>query len=263
VHPVLTVLEWGGTGRAIGSYGALLALALLVGAALTLRNAVRAGLESGAVIAALAGAIGIGLLGAYASSLLVLWVSLGSLRVALLEPGIMFYGGALSGACGFALLARAFGLPALTALDLALPGLPLAHAIGRVGCLLGGCCYGAPCALPWAIVYRHPLAPAAHPELARHPWPLYEAACLLGLAALFAAPKWLAFRPGQRAALYVLLYAAVRCGLEPLRGDAERGVLLQGACSVAQLISLATAVAALAFLCAGKRPALFARSLQV
>jgi phosphatidylglycerol---prolipoprotein diacylglyceryl transferase len=254
VHPVLTVLTWGGTSRAIGSYGALLALALLVGASLTLRNAVRAGLESGAVIAALAGTIGIGLLGAYLGSLLVLWVTLGSLSAALLQPGIMFYGGALSGACAFVALARAFGLPALTMLDLALPGLPLAHAIGRVGCLLGGCCYGAPSTLPWAIVYRHALAPAAHPALARHPWPLYEAACLLGLAALFAAPKWPAWRPGQRAALYALLYAAVRCGLEPLRGDAERGVWLQGTCSVAQLIGLATGLGAVVLLCARQRP---------
>jgi phosphatidylglycerol:prolipoprotein diacylglycerol transferase len=311
MHPVLTVLEWGGTRRAIGSYGACLALALLVGAWLTLRNAIRAGLDEGAVIAVLAGTIGLGLFGAYAASLLVLWVQLGSLQAALLQPGVMFYGGAVSGVCGFALLARASGLPLGSTLDLALPGLPLAHAIGRVGCLLGGCCFGAPSRLPWAMVYTHPLAPAAQAPIARHPWPLYEAACLLALAALFAAPKvfarereraaqpcagaapalrlaehsaglpvhagaggapaprpgkptaGLSARPGARAALYVLLYAAVRCGLEPLRGDAVRGVMLHGSVSIAQLIGLASGGAALAFLCAHARRPLFARSPQV
>jgi phosphatidylglycerol:prolipoprotein diacylglycerol transferase len=283
VHPVLTVLEWGGTSRAIGSYGACLALALLVGASLTLRNAIRAGLDEGAVIAVLAGTIGLGLFGAYAASLLVLWVELGSLHAALLQPGVMFYGGAVSGAGGFALLARAFGLPLGSTLDLTLPGLPLAHAIGRVGCLLGGCCFGAPSRLPWALVYTHPLAPAAQPPIARHPWPVYEAACLLALAALFAAPNvfacaalpgepalrsaepaaGLSARPGARAALYVLLYAAVRCGLEPLRGDSMRGVMLHGSVSIAQLIGLASGGAALVFLCAPGRRPLFARSPQV
>jgi phosphatidylglycerol:prolipoprotein diacylglycerol transferase len=291
MHPVLTTLAWGGTSRAIGSYGACLALALLVGASLTLRNAVRAGLDEGAVISVLAGTIGLGLFGAYAASLLVLWVELGSLQGALLQPGVMFYGGAVCGAGGFALLARAFALPLGSTLDLALPGLPIAHAIGRVGCLLGGCCYGAPSAWPWAIVYTHPLAPAAHPTIPRHPWPLYEAACLLALAALFAWPKAVALpaqhappakpaargvlaawldarralfaRPGARAALYVLLYAAVRCGLEPLRGDAVRGVMLHGSVSIAQLIGLASGGAALAFLCAHRRRPLFARSPQV
>jgi len=40
--------------------------------------------------------------------------------------------------------------------DVVAPGAALGQAIGRVGCLIQGCCYGLPTTLPWAVVYTHP-----------------------------------------------------------------------------------------------------------
>lgn len=41
--------------------------------------------------------------------------------------------------------------------DYIAPFIMLSRAIGRVGCLLNGCCYGIPCKLPWAItIYSRP-----------------------------------------------------------------------------------------------------------
>jgi phosphatidylglycerol:prolipoprotein diacylglycerol transferase len=244
VHPVLTIVEWHGIARPIGSYGVLLALALVCGSALTVRAAQQRGLDAGAVISALAAAIGAGCAGAYACSVLVLWPQLGSLSAAIAQPGIVFYGGLIAGGLAFALCARGFGLPVGETLDSALPALPVAHALGRVGCWFGGCCYGAVSDLPWAIAY-----PDGHPAaLPRHPWPLYEAAALLLLAAVFWPRARFASQPGRRAAAYVAGYALLRYALEPLRGDAERGVFLHGACSVSQALSLLLLAAALAFL---------------
>ena len=31
--------------------------------------------------------------------------------------------------------------------------IPLGHIIGRLGCLLGGCCYGTICNFPWGVSY--------------------------------------------------------------------------------------------------------------
>ncbi len=36
------------------------------------------------------------------------------------------------------------------------PILALGYGLGRISCLLGGCCYGRICQLPWAIHHRHP-----------------------------------------------------------------------------------------------------------
>jgi phosphatidylglycerol:prolipoprotein diacylglycerol transferase len=53
-------------------------------------------------------------------------------------------------------------------------GMPLALAIGRIGCTINGCCYGtfAP-NLPWAVVYTHPnsLAPL---DVPMHPITIYH-----------------------------------------------------------------------------------------
>jgi phosphatidylglycerol:prolipoprotein diacylglycerol transferase len=247
MHPLLTVLHFHGVSRALGSYGALLCIALLVGAAITLRVGSKRGLESGALISALAGAIAAGFSGAYLLSVLVLSSQLGWIG-AIEHPGIVFYGALLSGGLGLCVCARAFELPVAASLDACLPGLPVAHALGRVGCFLGGCCYGAPSALPWAVTYRDPLAPAAQLMVARHPWPLYEALCLLLLAALFTRQPLSSEPAGRRAALYVLVYAAVRCALEPLRGDRVRGLFLHDAYSLSQLISVAVMSAVLGFL---------------
>jgi phosphatidylglycerol---prolipoprotein diacylglyceryl transferase len=243
MHPVLTVLRWRGADLPIGSYGVLLALAVVVGSVVTVRRAARSGLDEGAVVSALAGAIGVGFACAYLAASLVGWARTGSLAVGLARPAIMFYGGAIGGAVAYAALAWRLGLRPAEALDVALPGLPLAHALGRAGCLLGGCCFGAASELPWAVVYTHPLAPAAIEAVPRHPWPAYEALALLALAVLLSHTRLAA---GERAAWYVLLYAAVRGGLEALRGDAVRGVLF--GVSVGQLCALATGLAAAGFL---------------
>ena len=57
--------------------------------------------------------------------------------------------------------------------DLIAPGAILAQAIGRVGCIMNGCCYGVATSVPWAFVYTHPnsYAPKGVPV---HPTHLYE-----------------------------------------------------------------------------------------
>ena len=40
--------------------------------------------------------------------------------------------------------------------DVVAPGAILGQAIGRIGCLLNGCCYGIPTSLPWGVVYTNP-----------------------------------------------------------------------------------------------------------
>lgn len=39
--------------------------------------------------------------------------------------------------------------------DIIAPGALVGMAIGRVGCLLNGCCYGTPAAPPWAVIYSN------------------------------------------------------------------------------------------------------------
>lgn len=63
--------------------------------------------------------------------------------------GSVFYGGLLggllAGACYLRQTSRSLGLWS----SLAAPAIPLFHIFGRIGCFLGGCCYGLPSA--WGL----------------------------------------------------------------------------------------------------------------
>jgi len=87
----------------------------------------------------------------------------------------------------------------------------LALGIGRLGCFLGGCCYGRPTDLPWGVVFPEVGPPA------RHPLQLYSAGLdLLLVAALLRTSG----PPGAVAARACIGLGVVRFVLELLRDPA-------------------------------------------
>lgn len=138
--------------------------------------------------------------------------------------GFVFYGGFLGSVLAgwIASRRRKFSFAKLS--DWFGVALPIGHAIGRLGCLAAGCCYGAHTDLPWGI----PLSG----DPSRHPTQVYEAAAnaLIALAvARVGLPRtrdgrW---KPGSAFLLYTALYAAVRFLIEFVRAD-DRGFVLAG-----------------------------------
>ena len=67
------------------------------------------------------------------------------------DGGLEFLGGF---ACALAAMLIYFGrrkLSILRFLDILAPAMMVGLAFGRMGCFLNGCCFGAPCEVPWAI----------------------------------------------------------------------------------------------------------------
>lgn len=67
------------------------------------------------------------------------------------EGGLSFHGGLFGGIAaliGYCLIKR---ISILKVADLFAPSVMIAYAIGRVGCFLNGCCYGAPTTMPWGV----------------------------------------------------------------------------------------------------------------
>ena len=65
--------------------------------------------------------------------------------------GLTFYGGLILGApvvLGYLIYRK---VPVRLAIDILAPCVTLGLAIGRIGCFLNGCCYGAPANVPWAV----------------------------------------------------------------------------------------------------------------
>ncbi|HEY4234181.1 MAG TPA: prolipoprotein diacylglyceryl transferase family protein [Lacipirellulaceae bacterium] len=69
------------------------------------------------------------------------------------EGGLVIYGALLGGAVATIAFVRKHHLPLLALADLITPSMLVGLALGRIGCLLNGCCYGGPSTLPWAVTF--------------------------------------------------------------------------------------------------------------
>lgn len=89
-------------------------------------------------------------------------------------------------------------------------------ALGRLGCFVGGCCYGVPTNLPWGVCFAR-----SGDALPRHPTQLYEAAFHLAMAGLLLVFQRRGIFRGQLIKLYILCYLAYRFGSEFIRPEAR------------------------------------------
>jgi phosphatidylglycerol:prolipoprotein diacylglycerol transferase len=152
--------------------------------------------------------------------------------------GLVYYGSLLGMIAAMAFVARRHGRPMAEVAGFVLTwGLP-AHVLGRVGCFLAGCCWGAPSQLPWAVSFPPAAIVYGDPSTARadghtvplHPVQLYEA---LGLLALMVALVAWRLRRGPEAtwdaqpARWAFGYGLLRVVTEIFRADPDRRQLLE------------------------------------
>jgi phosphatidylglycerol:prolipoprotein diacylglycerol transferase len=100
--------------------------------------------------------------------------------------------------------------------DLIAPGIILAQVVGRVGCLINGCCYGIETSLPWGVVYTNPtcLAPLG---VGTQPTTIYEIIYLLIIFGVVLLLKG-RFKPdGSLFLIYLSLYSLWRFASDFLR----------------------------------------------
>ena len=162
--------------------------------------------------------------------------------------GLVFHGGFIGAALAVILYVRLHGKQPLWKIaDAFAPSIPLGHALGRLGCLMTGCCFGTACDLPWAIHFpAHSPAftalgqaptDAAH-SLYVHPTQIYSA--LLNVA-LYGGLAWL-YRhkrfDGQVFGLYLAGYSINRFVVEFFRGDYQAEQLWFGWVKPGQQLSL-------------------------
>jgi len=238
----------------IHTYGLLLAAAFIIGIWVTSRNAQKVGIHPDSVwnmglfviFAALVGA-----------KLLLIFsdyryysqnpreiFSLSTLR----STGI-YYGGLLLAIASSALYIAKRKLHAWTLADMAAPGIALGQAIGRLGCLSAGCCYGKPTRMPWGITFTSQYAyqnVGVPLNIPLHPTQIYES---LAVFALFLFLMWRLSRKhltGQIILEYLALYALIRFCIEFFRDD-DRGFVLYGLLSTSQLIAMLALIGSLGF----------------
>ncbi|MDR0621610.1 MAG: prolipoprotein diacylglyceryl transferase [Deltaproteobacteria bacterium] len=90
------------------------------------------------------------------------------------EGGLMFQGGLIAGLILVAVLAILGRVRFLSMSDALAPALALGQAVGRLGCLLAGCCYGRPAPLGFPLALTFPLGAQAPVGLPLYPTQIAE-----------------------------------------------------------------------------------------
>lgn len=244
----------------VGWHGVMVGLAVFVGLMVTIRLARGSGIATEYIYsAALWGILG-GVIGARAFHVADHWDTIyGDDPVQMIRfwaGGLSLYGAIMGGfvfGAGYCLVRK---IPVGRLADLAVPGVLLAQAVGRIGCLMNGDAYGTVTSLPWGVFYSHPNAAASTivGEPARHPAVAYEIIWDLLLFAVFLRLRKRLKKDWLLLLLYAPAYAFGRFLLSFLRGDE---VAIAGPLHQAQVVSLVLiAVTIPLFIWVWRRPVL-------
>jgi phosphatidylglycerol:prolipoprotein diacylglycerol transferase len=225
----------------IYSYGLMLMLAFLAASTVAMQLAKQRGIEPEHVLDLAAAILVAAILGSRLLYVALQWhffrqhlADIGQIW----QGGLSFHGGLIGGLLAGIIYCRRHGLSFLRMGDVVAPGAAVGYAIGRIGCFLNGCCYGAPTSLPWACQFRDPpitgsLTPPSHPTQ------IYASLINLGI---FALLLWIWRRQrftGQVLWSYLLFYAIYRFGIEFLRKGATAEVFAASGLTHSQWASIA------------------------
>ena len=242
MHPILFHLG----PLKVHSYGVLLMLGFMAALAWTIREGARRGISSDEILDMALALLAAGLVGARAVFILVHPAEFTSPGqwLQIWEGGLSFHGSLIGGALAMLWISRRRGIPLVPLMDATAPGLALGYAIGRIGCFLNGCCYGAACSLPWAVRFVDPSVPGGLTPPS-HPTQLYSSAAGLLIFGVLARLSLRQRYNGQLILAFLFLYSIGRFIVEFYREGATASVFLAGL-TLAQVASIVIAVAAVA-----------------
>lgn len=234
IAPMLPTLELG--PWRILTHDLFTVLALTVGLALYYHDLRRRDWLDGRIVAISIAAIAGGLIG---GRVITAWEHLEYYRaldgvpltVAIEQSGKSLIGALAGGYLGIAAAKRALGYTRSTG-DAYLLAIPVATAIGRIGCFLSELPLGTPTDLPWAISVT-PEAAAAFARcpgcaLPMHPSMLYEIAFNVIAAIVIVRYRHRVAVPGDGLRLYLLAAGVFRFLVEFVRGNEPQAWGLTG-----------------------------------
>lgn len=246
MYPYITFLN-----KSISTYGILMFFGIALVFILAFRRAKKhhVSIDDMLIIAAfslLIGLVGASLLYAFASypiSVIIKSIFTGKFEI---FGGIVYYGGLIGGIIGGIIGVKVTKVKTQIAEMAIIPFLPIGHAIGRVGCVMAGCCNGMKYDGILAIYYRNSIT-GLSAEHGYFPVQFLEAALNIVIAVFLInyskkeKPKY------NILFLYLLIYAIIRFSLEFLRGDKIRGIYF--GLSTSQWISILLFIISVFYFC--------------
>ncbi len=152
-------------GLPIRGYGVMMLVAVLSAIALAVHRARRRGWDADVIYSLAFWVFVPGIVGARVFYVIEYWsrdfapafdagiaAGIGSV-LNVTRGGLVVFGSLIGAVVGLVLFAVVRRLPLPALCDLVVPSFALGQAIGRIGCLLNGCCFGGECDLPWAVTF--------------------------------------------------------------------------------------------------------------
>ena len=209
-------------------YGILIAFGMMTAVLISCKRAPRHGITDDDVLDIALWMLPIGVIGArlyYVLFNLDYYKTLSSV-LDIRSGGLAIHGGLIFGGLTVYAVCRHKGIRTLNVLDLFIPSVALAQAIGRWGNFFNGEAHGGPTDLPWGILVD---------GVKVHPTFLYESIwCVILFIALSYYDRHIRTANGQTFSLYLIFYSLERFFVEALRTDS----LMIGPFKQAQVISL-------------------------
>ncbi len=212
MHPVICTIG----PFSIYSYGLMLVLAFIAATSLLTAQAKRQNADAEAIFNFCFTAFVSGVIGArvfYVMQNLGYYIKNPLEMVMLQHGGLSWFGGLMLGSVTGIIYLKKKKLPVYRTLDLIIPYVALAQAIGRIGCLLNGCCFGRETANAGIYFETH--------KAVLVPTQLYSS---LALLAIYIALRFMQNKPRPRGEIfftYLLLYSIKRFSIEFWRQDNE------------------------------------------
>jgi len=162
------------------------------------------------------------------------------------KGGMVFYGGFVGGLIAVVVWSRLKGVSILRLGDILAAPLMMGLALGRIGCLSNGCCYGRPIdwgsglEWPWAVTFLTGQVPRALQGIPLHPTQAYASLNAVLLFLIIGAIRRRQQFDGQAIGALLVLYGVTRSTLELFRLDLGRNFLFEE--SWGQVISTSQAI---------------------
>lgn len=201
-------------------YGLSIGLGIIAAAYLVRPRTIARRMHPDTVFELLVWVVPAGIVGARVYHIITDWVPIGDWHK-IWEGGLGIPGGILFGVFGALAFVNKRNLTRNNLLDAAVPGVPLAQAIGRWGNWWNQELYGRPSELPWAVEIDN-----GYDTGTFHPTFLYESIwnlCLCGF--LIWLDRRRVLKPGRLIWVYTAGYAIGRLWIEALRIDPATEIL--------------------------------------
>lgn len=147
-------------GLAIRGYGFMFLLGAVAGVGIGLYRAAQIKIDGDRILGLAFWMFVIGIIGArlfFVIQYRDMFMDDGKIRwgavINMTEGGLVVYGSVIAALIAFLVYVRVHKLPVFAVADVIAPAMVLGLALGRIGCLLNGCCYGGICEWPVAIEF--------------------------------------------------------------------------------------------------------------